>query len=178
MEDVREKVIASLPSGLLVRLEDVQSQPTKAGTPRRLGLWGTARTREPAKNMIGTAVIFHTGNGRRRFVYAMPSTVESVLAAAVPLELRDIRARVQELVRRVLHLTSQLENAPPPEFALMRVTAERSVEEKRTVVTAAGPIYRIYIGGSHELQNVSGAWVEEDGADLESKIRPWSISRV
>ena len=81
-------------------------------------------------------------DGRRKFIYLVPSRVTSEAAVAAAVELRNMRVRVRELERSVSRLTVQIENGQPVEHVLRRVTAAGSAEEERAVVMVAGSIVR------------------------------------
>ena len=75
-------------------------------------------------------------NGRRKFIYHVPSAVAPEVAMAADFELRNVRARVRELERSVSRLTAQIDRGQPIEAALQRMTTAGSAGDKRAVAMA------------------------------------------
>lgn len=83
-----------------------------------------------------------TGDGRRKLIRTIPSTVAPEIAEEVDVQLRATRGEGQGPKRRI---SAGLHNVPPLASALKRVTAAGSAEEKRADVIASGSMGRVGI---------------------------------
>ncbi|CAN0041071.1 unnamed protein product, partial [Sphacelaria rigidula] len=110
-------------------------------------------------------------DGRRKFIYLVPSVVAPEVAIVADVQVRNMRTRVQELERSVSRLTAEIKTGQPNEHALQRVIAAGSKKDKRAVVTAAGSIVRVDIESAHELRNVSGDRDQKYAADISRNMR-------